>query len=196
MKEEASYAFESSTKEKIDISKDYWISSITDINGFKGFYQIPFNIYNDNPFWVPPFWKDTKNFFLLNNPFWSHADAKLFIAYKKDKPVGRIAPIIDYKLPSENDKKIGYFGFFECIDDYEIASGLFKTAEEWLKSKKMDIMRGPINGRIEQYSGFLMEGFNSLPYLLGNYTQRYYLDLVKRYGFKKSKDLISYHIDS
>ena len=127
---------------------------------FKDFYQVPWIVYQNDENWVAPFWIKIKNFFKTKNPFWKHADCCLFIAYKDGKPVGRIAAIIDYIFIKKEEKKIGYFGFFECIKDFKIASELFMAAEGWLVSKKMSSMRGPIDGRVDEGCGFLYEGFD------------------------------------
>lgn len=189
------FVFDSDNPQDYELSKNEKISLVCNKNDFKDFFKVHWNIYKDDKYWVPPFWNDTRNYFKRKNPFWDHSDVKIFVAYRNNVPIGRIGAIIDHNLPKENGKKIGYFGFFECINDTEIACNLLKIAEQTLDSWDINIMRGPINGRIDQYSGFLMKGFDSIPYLLGVYSPRYYLDLVSKYGLRKSKDLISYQID-
>ena len=152
-------------------------------------------MYRDDRNWVPPFWYEFKDFFKKNNLFWSHAESKLFIAKKKNIIVGRIAAIIDYKFCEKVGKKIGFFGFFECIQDFECANALLKTAQEWLTSKEMSIMRGPINGRIDVGCGFLYSGFNSAPSLLSTYSPKYYISFAEKFGMKKARDLIIYYVD-
>jgi len=189
------YVFESTPSQTNEISSNIRISTVSNLKDFRVFYQVPWVIYKDNKYWVPPFWKDFRDFFRSNTPFWSHSELQLFIAYKDDKSVGRIAAIIDHTLPKDGNKKVGYFGFFECVDDSKIASGLLKSVQDWLVSKNIDIMRGPINGRIDIGSGFVTKGFDTVPYLLGYYSPDYYNDFVKEFGMKKSRNLVSYHID-
>ncbi|MEM4257921.1 MAG: GNAT family N-acetyltransferase [Candidatus Thermoplasmatota archaeon] len=161
---------------------------------FKNFYTLVFNIYKDDQYWVAPFWSELKSFFKTKNPFWTHAKTQLFIAYEKGEPVGRIAAIID-ELYQEENKKVGYFGFFECINDYRVAESLFTAAEHWLKSHGVTHMRGPINGRIDVGCGFLYQGFNQSPFILGSYSPPYYIDFADRYGMQKCRDLVSYYLD-
>jgi len=189
------YIFENDTKEKKIFYKDICVDSITDYINFKKFYNVAFKIYKDDVFWVSPFWFEIKDFFKNKNPFWSHSITRLFIARKNGKIVGRIAAIIDYKYCESLGKKIGFFGFFECINDSKCSNALFKTVQDWLISKDMDIMQGPINGRIDNGCGFLLEGFSSSPSLLSSYSPRYYLDLAKRFNLKKSRDQWLYYID-
>ena len=189
------YVFESALPQTFNVSSNIQISAVTCLKDFRVFFQVPWTIYKDDKYWVPPFWKDFRDFFRVDNPFWNHAELQLFIAFKDNIPVGRIAAIVDYNLPKDNEKKVGYFGFFECIQDSVIASNLLNVAQNWLDSKDRDIICGPVNGRIDLGSGFLIKGFDSVPYLLGSHYPKYYNDFAKEFGMKKSKDLVSYHID-
>jgi len=190
-----SYVFESTPPQTMNVSSNVQISAVTTLKDLWVFFRVPWTIYKDNKYWVPPFWKNFKAFFKSDNHFWSHSESQLFIAYKDNTPVGRIASIVDYNLPKDDGKKVGYFGFFECIQDSAIASSLLNVAEDWLGSKGMHIIRGPVNGRIDIGSGFLIKGFDSVPYLLGSHSPNYYNDFAKEFGMRKSKDIVSYHID-
>jgi hypothetical protein len=171
------------------------ISTVISKKDLKKFYRVPWTIYKNDNNWVPPLWMEFKAFFKKNNPFWSHAEKKLFLIKKKGLIVGRIAAIIDYKYIETVGKKIGFFGFFECINDFKCAEALFKTAEDWLVSKKMNIMRGPINGRVDVGCGFLKTGFKSRPSILSSYSPEYYLSFAEKYDMKKSRDQLLYYID-
>ena len=171
------------------------IETISNPKDFKTFYNIPFQVYKDNPFWIPPFWNEFKDFFNNKNPFWMHSECKLFIARKNSKIVGRIAAIIDHKYCETVGKKVGYFGFFECIEDFECAEALLKGAQNWLKSKNMTVMRGPIDGRVDIGLGFLHTGFDSPSSLLSPYNPEYYISFAERFNMKKIRDFITYYID-
>ncbi|VVB59892.1 Acetyltransferase (GNAT) family protein [uncultured archaeon] len=174
---------------------DIQIEPIQHLKEFKIFYQVPFQIYHDDPNWVPPFWNEIKDFFKKKNPFWLHAECQLFIAKKNNEVIGRIAAIIDSKYCETVGEKIGYFGFFECIQDFKCANALLQTAQDWLLSKEMKVMRGPIDGRIDVGCGFSYTGFNSRPCVLSSYSPAYYIAYVKNFGMKKVKDQLFYYID-
>jgi len=176
-------------------SDDIQIEPVQTFQDFKMFYQVPFQVYRDDPFWVAPFWNEVRDFFKKTNLFWSHSECALFLARKNNRIVGRIAAIIDYKFCEVAKEKIGFFGFFECINDGDTAEALLKTAEDWLAGKKMNLMRGPIDGRVDVGCGFLLSGFHSRPSVLSSYSPEYYLDFVEHFGMKKIKDLILYYID-
>jgi len=189
------YVFESNKSRVEKISSDIKISVVTNKKDFKDFYKVPYFVYRDDKYWVAPFWSELRDFFKTNNPFWLHAETILFVAYKKDVAVGRVAAFVDHKYCEAADEKIGFFGFFESIDDFGIASALLDICKKWLISKNMKVMRGPINGRVDAGCGFLYDGFDSKPYILASYSPKYYLDIIKQYGMIKSRDLMVYYMD-
>ena len=195
LKKTGKYIFESVSPEIIEISANIKISVVTTKKELKKFYRVPWTVYKDDKNWVAPFWAEIGNFFKSKNPFWTHAETQLYIAYKNNEAVGRIAGFIDEKYCKTAKEKVGFFGFFECINDFKVASALLDISKKWLKSKGMSIMRGPINGRIDVGCGFLYEGFNSQPYILASYSPSYYIDFAKDYGMKKSRDLLVYYMD-
>ena len=159
------------------------------------FIGLPWKIYKDYPHWVPPLKKEVE--FTLNpqkNPFWKHAERDLFIVKKEEKIVGRIAAIVDQNHNNFHHEKMGFFGFFECIPDYQVAEMLLSHARQWLKEKGMQAMRGPVNPSMNEECGFLLEGFDSSPTIMMPYNPKYYLKFMERFGFKKAKDLFAFLI--
>jgi hypothetical protein len=191
----AKYIFEKDKSETIDCSDNCKISVVTNTAQFKDFFEVPWLVYKDDDAWVPPLWEEYKEFFRLKNPFWKHADARLFIAYKDGKPVGRIATIIDFLFTKKEKEDIGYFGFFECIDDYGVAKALFDAAKSWLKTNKMKKMRGPIDGRVDVRTGLLLDGYGEQPFIFASYNPKYYVAFVLKYGMKKCRDQLVYWLD-
>ncbi len=189
------YIFDLDFKETSAVSPDIKISVVSSLKDFKDFVKVPWIVYENDDAWVAPLWEEMRDFFKSKNPFWRHADARLFNAYKNGKPCGRIAAIIDNLFIDEEKKNIGYFGFFEAINDYKVASALFESAKKWLKEKKMIKMRGPIDGRVDVRCGFLLNGFGEQPYIFASYNPEYYVDFVKRYGMKKCRDQLIYYLD-
>lgn len=189
------FIFNNDIKNKSNFPKDISITTVNSVEDFKGFYKTPWKIYKDNKNWVAPFWIEYRDFFKKTNPFWTHAETRLFIAHKKNEIIGRVAAIIDHLYCKTNKKNIGFFGFFECINDLKCAESLLKCAEDWLISKKMTIMRGPIDGRVDMGCGFLKNNYNLRPSLLSSYSPAYYIPFVKKFGMKKERDLLLYFID-
>ncbi|MFA5859668.1 MAG: hypothetical protein WC955_11470 [Elusimicrobiota bacterium] len=160
---------------------------------FMQFLKFPWQIYKSDPLWVPPLLSDRE--FLLSekkNPFWKHAEKKLFLLKRDGKYVGRIAGIVDNNFVEFHNEKTGFFGFFECIDDTVVAGKLLALAEEWVKSKGMTKVIGPVSPSSNDEIGFLLEGWDSSARLMMMYNPKYYLDLVEKCGYTKAKDLYAW----
>jgi len=159
------------------------------------FIKLPFMLYRDEPNWVPPLLSERKEFFdKKKNPFYRGAKTKLFLALKDGEPVGRIATCINFHHNEFHQENIGFFGFFESIDDYEVASKLLKVAMITLKSEGVEKMRGPANFSTNQEIGFLVDGFDHPPTIMNPYNKPYLPKLAERFGLRKVMDLNAYII--
>ena len=168
------------------------IKKVESKQDFKEFIELPFRLYRENPYWVPPLRMMIRETLDEEKyPFWKHARKELFLALRDGRTAGRIAAIIDDSHVKFHEEKLGFFGFFECEDDQETANALFDAAKKWLREKGMLAMRGPTNPSLNDECAFLLEGFEQKPVIMMPYTFRYYLKLAEGYGLKKSKDLIS-----
>ncbi|NWG27938.1 MAG: hypothetical protein HXY48_05310 [Ignavibacteriaceae bacterium] len=171
------------------------IKKVSTKNELNQFIKFPWKIYKDDKFWVPPLLMEQKT--LLDkqkNPFFKAADADYFLAYRNGEIVGRIAAINnDIHLKYHNDSS-GQFGFFECINDQQVANALFDTAKSWIKEKGLKFMRGPANPSSNDIYGMLIEGFDDSPRLLMPYNPKYYITLCENYGMKKAKDMYAWKI--
>ena len=73
---------------------------------------------------------------------------------------------------------------------------LFDTAKEWLSSKGMQAMDGPINfGENDTNWGLLVEGFTQPGFGMGYHKKYYEEHFLKKYGFKNYFEQYSYHKD-
>lgn len=189
------YIFELDEKYTEKINSKIKIKTVTTLKDFKIFYKLQWKIYDNDENWIPSLWQELKDFFKTKNVFWKHAKARLFIAYEKNEPVGRIAAIYDDLFIEQEKQKIGYFGFYECINDLNVSKALLDLSKKWLKKNKIKVMRGPIDGRVDNRCGFLINGFESPPFIFSSFNPKYYNDLVKKYGMKKSRDLLLYWLD-
>ncbi len=157
------------------------------------FIKLPYELYKNYELWVPPLLSDQKKFFNPEkNPYYRHSEVQLFLAYKDGKPVGRISAQTNTQHNNFHNDKVGFFGFFESIDDEEVANGLLKAAEDWNKNKGMDTLRGPMNFSVNNECGTLVDGFETPPYIMMTHNFSYYDALIKKSGYKKSMDLLAY----
>jgi GNAT superfamily N-acetyltransferase len=160
------------------------IRAVSTPQELKQFVIFPWTIYKHDPYWVPPLIEDrTAKLDIRRNPYWQNAERSLWIAFQGDIPVGTLAAIVDHRRNQVLKQSIGAFGFFECINDKEVACRLFELASEWLSLKGMSTMRGPYNPSETDEIGILIEGFNTRPSILEAHTPPYYASLVEASGF-------------
>ena len=106
----------------------------------KRLLQFPWDIYKDDPYWIPPILSEEKGLLGYGkDPFYDRNKIRTFMATRDDKIVGRIAAIVNYGHLERYNDGVGFFGFFESIDDQEVADALFNAAIEWLKDVYPDI---------------------------------------------------------
>jgi GNAT superfamily N-acetyltransferase len=162
-------------------------------SGLNEFVKLPWSIYLNDPQWVPQLQIATKE--LLDrekHPFYKNADAEFFIARRDGRPVGRIAAIIDRNHNKFHEEKAGFFGFFECIDDQEVANALIATARKWVTDRGAEFIRGPVNPSTNYECGLLVQGFESSPMVMMTYNPRFYPNLLEKAGLQKVKDLYAF----
>ncbi len=160
------------------------------------FIEFPYKFYANDKNWVEPLRFDVKN--NLNtkkNPFYQHSKIKLWLARKNGEIAGRIAAIINDNHNEFHKDKVGFFGFFECVNDKKVSRLLFDKACEFLKGNGMDTIRGPVTPSINDEVGLLIDSFDKPPVMLMTYNPKYYIDLIEDYGFKKANDLLALWID-
>jgi hypothetical protein len=173
------------------------ISTVQSAKDLMKFIKFQWKIYEGDKYWVPPLLMDRKKILSKEkNPFFKHAESEYFLAEKDGKLAGRIAAIKNDLHNKTHNDKIGFWGFFECIDDQEVANALFDAAKQWLKGKGLEAMQGPANPSSNDEWGMLLEGFDEEPRILMTYNPRYYLKLCDGYGFVKIKDLYAYKLEN
>ena len=164
---------------------------------FNTFLKFPWKVYKNDPYWVPPLFIEKKKILdKKKNPFFKRADMEMFLAEKNGEVVGRIAAIRNDVHNEVHNENIGFFGFFESINDQDVANKLFETAEKWCKDQGLDAIRGPANPSSNDEYALLIEGFDDSPRLMMTYNPKYYMDLIENYGFKKIKDLYAWKIEN
>lgn len=161
----------------------------------KQFIMFPFKLYEKKEFWVPPLIMEQKEMF---NPqkgtYFEHSRVQLFLAVQDSMIVGRISAHTNTLHNKTHNDKVGFFGFFECINDQKVADKLFDSACNWLKEAGSNIMRGPMNFSVNEEAGLLVEGFHSPSFLMNVWNKEYYQNLFEGWGLKKAMDLYAYRI--
>ena len=159
----------------------------------KDFVELPYALYKGDPYWVPPLRIAVRD--LLNrdkHPFYQNAKAEFFLARRDGNVVGRIAAIVDRAHNQFHEENAGFFGFFDTIDDVEVARALLTQARDWTAGLGAEFLRGPVNPSTNYECGTLIEGFDSSPMVMMTYNHPYYPKLMEQVGLRKAMDLLAY----
>lgn len=162
----------------------------------KRFIDFPYTFYRDHTHWVPPLRQDVKKTLdPSKNAFFEHGTIQPFLAEDEaGQVVGRIAGIVNGMHLQKYDDGVGFFGFFECVEDYPVAEALLDAATEWLRREALTHVRGPTNPSLNDTAGLLVDGFDRDPALLMPYNPSYYEDFFLRYGFERAVTLWAYYV--
>ncbi|MDR1384826.1 MAG: GNAT family N-acetyltransferase [Planctomycetaceae bacterium] len=169
------------------------VKEVTTSKEFAQFIDFPWQIYRDDPYWVPPLKIDVQN--TLNpkkHPFLKHGDMAKFLAVRDGQVVGRILASDDPRYNEQNRTNVGNFGLFESVDDQEVADALFEQAAIWVRKKGRNAIMGPVTYSTNYECGTLIDGFDSPPRLMMPHNPPYYSQRIEAWGFEKDKDLYAW----
>jgi hypothetical protein len=158
----------------------------------KTFIRVPWTIYADDPAWVPPLILERRQHLSTRNPFFQHARCRCWVAYRDQRPVGRISAQIDQLHLERYHDATGFFGMIEALDDAALFRALLSTAEAWLLEQGIQRVRGPFNLSINEESGLLVEGFNTPPALMMGHAHPYYATRIEQQDYAPAQDLLAY----
>ncbi len=154
----------------------------------KEFLLLPVRLYKNTPHWIRPLDDDIEGVFdeVKNKAFQHGESIRWILNNDHGETIGRIAAFVNQKTVSKgNEQPTGGLGFFECIENREVAFMLFDQCKKWLCDKGMEAMDGPINfGNRDRWWGLLLEGFDREPNYQCNYNFPYYQKFFLEYGFQ------------
>ena len=169
----------------------------------KKFVKFHWDLYKDESKYIPLFDYEylglrllgIVGFFEPRNLFFKHADMRFFLAYQDGRVVGRCNAFVNHDHNLHWNEKVGFFGHFESIDDARVSTALVKAAEEWLKSRGMEILRGPQNMPVNEATpGIMTGGFESRPVIYYSYNKNYYEKLLLNTGLHSIKRVFSWEV--
>ena len=159
------------------------------------FLDFPYTHYAGHPYWIAPLRMDqAKALDPRKNPFFEHGTAALFLAERGGEIVGRVAAIENGEHLRKYADGNGFFGFFECVEDYAVAEALLDAAAGWLRGRGLTGMRGPTSPSMNDTAGLLVAGFEREPAILMPYNPPYYVDFLERYGFERAMTMWAYYV--
>jgi len=159
------------------------------------FIRFPWQVYADDPVWVPPLLLERRMHLGKSNPYFEHAEARFFVAYRGARPVGRISAQVDELHLQRYQDGCGFFGMLEAENDSTVMPALFAAAEDWLGSRGMSRVRGPFSLSINDECGLLVDGFDTPPVLMMPHGLPWYGEGVEACGYSSVNELLAYRLD-
>ncbi len=162
------------------------------------FVEVPWRIHRGDPSWTPPLRSEYLGSRLLglpglltpHHPYHRHAELTHFLARRGRELVGRISAAINHRFNDYHHTQIGFFGFFDTVNDFDVARPLLDAARSWVIERGMKVLRGPgeYSNATHERQGVLISGFDYPPTVELTHNPPYYGQLLERYGFHKAKD--------
>lgn len=161
----------------------------------KKFIDFGIKLYKGNDCYVPPLiGEEIETLLPEKNPAFDFCEAQSFMAYRDNKPVGRITGIINRAVNLRTGKRVARFGFVEFIDDNEVVDKLFRAVENWAREHGMDEIIGPMGFTDMDHEGMLVEGFDELGTMATIYNHAYYPTHMVRMGYHKDVDWVEFRM--
>lgn len=172
------------------------IIEVTSRQQYRAFFQFPFDLYRNCPQWVPTITKEEMDIFdPQKNAVFEHAVARLFLAKRKGKIVGRIAAMINWVEVEKLQKTKVRFGWYDTIDDLEVSQKLIETVEAVAIAEGMTYIEGPMGFSNMDKAGLLVHGYEHMNTMITWYHYPYQKTHLERLGLKKQSEWIEFKID-
>ena len=177
------------------MEQEITIKRITTNKDYVAFVKFPFELYNNNPYWVPPIInEEVETIDRKINPVYQNSSARFFLAYKKGVIVGRIAAIVNWIEIKEIKKNKVRFGWFDVVDDIAVSKLLLEQVIYFGKKHKLDHIEGPVGFSNLDKAGLLIKGFEEPSTMITIYNYPYYATHLKELGFSLLAQWVEYEI--
>ena len=171
------------------------ITPVAEKSELDQFIRVQNLILGSDPAWIPPLLVERRmHLSAKNNPYFQHARWQAWIAWRGDRPVGRISAQIDTLHLERYGDATGFFGMLDAEDSAETFAALISTAEQWLRKQGMRRVRGPFSLSINEETGLLIDGFDTPPVFMMGHARPYYAERIEQCGYAKAQDMLAYMI--
>ncbi|HWT93038.1 MAG TPA: hypothetical protein VN238_08590 [Solirubrobacteraceae bacterium] len=162
----------------------------------KEFIELPFRLHSTSEQWVPPLRLERHAYLSRRlNPFFGHGDARLFLARRDGRVVGRVSAQVDQNFNAYHRSRTGHFGFLEFEEDREVLDALLAAASGWLVARGLTSMVGPFDLTMNEEAGVLIEGFEHTPSIRMPWQPPYYARMLEEAGMERAVDLLAWHLE-
>jgi hypothetical protein len=170
------------------------IRFVEDAEDRKAFVDLAYELNRSDPNWVPPLKTEVHGLIdARTNPWFDHAEARLFLAERDGRPVGRISAQVDKLVQDHMGQGTGQWGMFEAADA-AVAAELLHRAESWLRGRDMTRALGPFSLSIWDEPGLLIKGHDHAPMVMMGHNRAEYEGWIEAAGYSKAKDLFTYDL--
>lgn len=171
------------------------VIEVNNKKAFRQFIDLPYRLYKNHPLYVPPLrFDEAATLRRDKNPAFDYCEARYWLAYKNNKPAGRIAAILNRAYNEKSGKKFIRFGWFDVEEDEQVAAALMQQVEEWARLLGMQAVHGPLGFTDLDHEGLLVEGFDHIGTMASLYNHHYYPQLLEKQGYKKDVDWVEYRV--
>lgn len=177
------------------VKNDVLVREVLTKKELKKFVMFPLKLYQGNKYYIPQLIKEEMSLLSKDkNPAYEFCEVKLWLAYRNEQIVGRIAGIINHNFNEKWQKQSCRFGWIDFIDDDNVSKALLDTVETWAKTKGMHEVHGPLGFSDLDPEGMLIEGFEELSNIATIYNYPYYPMHLNKLGYNKDADWVEYEI--
>ena len=175
---------------------EYKVVEVTTRKQLMMFIKFPDELYKDCKQYVPALHSE-QIYSLTKVSSLKYCSRKMWMVLdygtgSKGKVVGRICGMINPRYNEKYGTKRARFGWFDTINDIEVAGLLVGTAERWAEEQGMNEIHGPLYYNTLGKQGMLVEGFDNIPPFNCIYNYPYYNELIESLGFVKECDWLQY----
>jgi hypothetical protein len=172
------------------------VEPVTDKAGLETFIQVPERLYAGQRSYVAPLRMERREALSAkHNPYFEHGKAQYWVAWRGERPVGRISAQVDQLHLEHHHDATGHFGLLDAEDDPALFQALAATAEGWLREQGMRRVRGPLNLSVNEEIGLLVDGFDARSVMMMGFAPPYAGPRLEALGYVKAKDVLAYDYD-
>ena len=158
------------------------------------FVECSWTVNSRDPLWVPPLRERVVYELSGRSAFSRYGRFQLFLCEADGRIAGRIAALVNPRLLDSGGRALGQLGYFECVDEPEVASALIGAGIDWLQAQQLHQVVAPMNGGAHRAHRFLTRGFDQAPFLFEPRNPPYYPALFERCGFEPISRWFSYDL--